>query len=348
LSELEPAPLPPVPEFASRASDAVTNPIAILPSQTPITPLGRRENLEVDLELEEEVTPPPVVPPSSPQAVEPVQAWVDASVGVALPAAMPAVPPAAPPAPAPAAMPISSAAADSSPSSPFERKRAVVVPETASVGSSRKKLLVLLAGVLVLIVALVLVLVIVLKRRGDGKPAPASKTPGVASAGDSMRRSEPPRRPPVRRAVTMEPEGAMVTMAPDMAAGGDNNPGMTARDNEPSMASGGDDATMGSGGDDADMARRSGEGAKPRVQLRLTVDPKGARATIYFRGGKYLTNRFVSRKVRSRSTSEVVTIRARGYVKQELKLTLDQDLERTVKLRRKAHRMKLFDLGSKR
>ena len=80
----------------------------------------------------------------------------------------------------------------------------------------------------------------------------------------------------------------------------------------------------------------------------MTIEPKRAKAAIYFRGGKYLTNRFVSKKVRPRSTEEVITIRARGYKKLKIKLTLDQDLERTVKLKRKPRRMKLFDIGMKR
>lgn len=321
IDAADPGPSPPIPEFEERTSNMVTNPITIpldledasaakveptpVP-MIPITPLGRRPNIEVELELKEaEVVSP---------AVEPVPPLPDEPAGETAAAAGTPVP----------------SAPSVSPLRPFERKRAVLSADRSTPEPGRSKVLLLLGGAVLLICVVVIILVIALKRNGDDNSARSDDTQAVSSGDDSMRRPGPSRRPMARRVATTKPAGSMVAMAQDSAAGDD-----AAR-----RSSDGDDPGSTVGGDNV---------AKPRVKvrLRLTVEPKRANAVVHFRGGKYITRRFVSKKVKPRFTEEVITITARGYVKMELTLTLDQDLERTVKLKRKPRRMKLFDLGSK-
>jgi hypothetical protein len=348
IDDAEPA--LPIPEFEALNSDAVTNPITIPldlesasavkvepapfdepavlskpeapPPQVParaaaiIPPLGRRASLEVELELEVEA-PPPVEEPA------------------------PALP--APPAPETAAE--SPGTAEGSLQSPFERKRAALISEEKPPKRGRMRLLLILGGAALVIVVAAIVMVFAYRGRGDGKSGRAGATQTASAGNDSVVRPGPSmratgRRP--RRVVSAGPsEGSMTAMTRGMTAGGDD-PGMAAGGDDPGMTAGGDDPGMTAGGDDPGKER-----SRLKVQLRLSVEPKRSNAVIHFRGGKYLTNRFVSKKVKPRSTQEVITITARGYKKVELKLTLDQDLEQTVKLKRRARRMKLFDLGSK-
>ncbi len=358
IDDAEPAPLPPVPEFEDLDSNAVTNPLsipadlksaspgasALASGRTPVTPLGRSESMEVELVLDPEEEPEspalvaapvlPSVPPVESPAKTPVEPPVEPAPAMSVASAVPdelAV----------------SAGSAKSPLKPFERKRAVLEP-TRDTGRGRRKMILMICGVGLLLLVGMVALVIVLKSGGD-KDDKASDGAGLASQDDSMQRPEPRQRPSARR------RPAVDSMEPDsmsaMSRGTPVSPDAATQPNTqepPSRRSGGEPSNPRMSAGDPEPSGGDSMSARTKVQLRLTIEPKRANAVVYFRGGKYITNRFVSQKVKSRSTEEVITIRARGYKKMELKLTLDQDLERTVKLKRRPRRMKLFDLGSKR
>ena len=419
IDTADPGPLHPIPDFEERTSNAITNPItipldlegasavevepapfdepAVLPKRkaasppvpmTPVTPLGRRASIEVELEVEEDQEPPPLVKPvaaatplvkpvaAATPSVKPVAAAMPSvkPVAAATPsvkpvaAAMPSVKPVAaatpPVKPKTADPPVPPAPAAASPLKPFERKRAVLEADPTTPARGRTRVVLLVGGAVLLVSVVVIVLVFVLRGRGAERPARSGDTRTVSSEDDSMGRPGPRRPPEPRRAGTPEPLRSMSAMAPVPGAGGDaprrpaggdvpsrptggDDPGSTMGGDDPGGTMGGDDPGSTMGGDDPG-GTMGGDVGKPKVQLRLTIEPRRADAVVHFRGSKYITRRFVSKKVKPRSTEETITITARGYLKKELKVTLDQDLERTVKLKRRPRRMKLFDLRSKK
>jgi HSP20 family molecular chaperone IbpA len=79
------------------------------------------------------------------------------------------------------------------------------------------------------------------------------------------------------------------------------------------------------------------------VRLRLTITPAGAPATVIFRRAAYPGTSFESAEVPPSTAAEEVKIKAPGYERQDIQITLDRDLDLRVELKRSSKRMKLFD-----
>ena len=72
------------------------------------------------------------------------------------------------------------------------------------------------------------------------------------------------------------------------------------------------------------------------MRLRIRVEPRRARPTIYFRGRSYRTRRFVSPPLTPNDQPERVTISASGYLVRQLDIVPNKD--RTFEIRLKKRR----------
>jgi hypothetical protein len=235
------------------------------------------------------LTPPPAQPQPKPKLTPmPVVQPIPPAAPVAPPEPELAPPPSAEP------LPALSERLEGSSLSPFEPKRTELAPDRSPRSPGRGKILAALGGVLVLIAVVVVVLIVILRRAPKDTSDKAGGAQTVSSGGDSAPRPVGRRTPPPRRLAVADVSGSMSAMA--RTTGEDDGGLGVATGTTPDAAT----------GDNIIDAKR-------KVRLRLTIAPKSADAVISFRGGKYITNRFVSKNLSLKSwTSAAATVSAQG------------------------------------